>query len=149
MQRNGHSFSQNDLFQPYDLDKFKFKKDAGTAREMRKRYKCSSNKFLVAQIFWSFIKLVMEDLVRGGTTFHLPSKNISMFTWKRIEGEEFVKSYRSGKFKNVDFLSTNFTLYVPIFKYFYGGKFKERDIVISPSLREERDEKINNGFKYC
>lgn len=149
MQRASHSFSQGDLFSSYDLKNFKFKEQAGTAREMRTKYKCASNNYLVAQIFWVFIKLVLSDLVKKGTTFHLPNKSIAMFTWKRVEGEEFVKSYRSGKFNNIDFLSSNFTLYIPIFKYFYKGKFKEKTIVVDNSLKEIINEKTNNGFKYC
>lgn len=149
MQRALHAFSQGDLFNSYDSSKLKFKDKVGTSREMRAKYKCGSNKLLIAQIFWVFIKLVVADLIRKGTTFHFPNKSIAMFTWKRIEGEEFVKSYRSGKFDNIDFLSSNFTLYVPIFKYFYRGKFKEKNIIVNDILKKERDDKVNNGFKYC
>jgi hypothetical protein len=149
MQRKGHTFSQGDLFHSYDLEKFEFKDGAGSARDMKKIYKYGEKRVLVAKIFWTFIKLVMRDMVMKGVTFHLNTKNLAMFTWKSVTGPEFVKAYQSGKFDDVDFLSANFTLYIPIFKYFYRGKFKERDLIMDSSLRAERVDKINKGFKYC
>lgn len=137
------------MFHSYDLTNFKFKEGVGSARDMKKIYKYQNKNTLVAKIFWTFIKLVMRDLVSKGTTFHLNTKNIAMFTWKSIRGPEFVRAYQSRKFDDIDFLSSNFTLYIPIFKYFYRGKFKERDLVLDNTLKAERNSKVNNGFKYC
>lgn len=149
MQRATHAFSQGDLFHNFNLEKFKFKEGAGTAREMKKIYKYETKIVLVAKIFWAFMKLVLTDMAKNGTTFHLPTKTIAMFTWKSLKGEEFTKAYQSGKFDKIDFLSSNFTLYLPIFKYFYRGKFKERSIVLDHNLREIRNDKVNKGYKYC
>jgi len=149
MHRRGHTFSQNDIFQSYDLNNFKFKEDVGTARKMKKIYKYRSKTALVAKIFWTFMKLVIRDLVKDGITFHLNTKTIAMFTWKSLTGSNFVKAYQSGKFDDIDFLSTNFTIYMPIFKYFYKDKFKECSMIMDKSLRKERNNKINKGFKYC
>lgn len=149
MQRKSHTFSQGDLFQSYDLKQFEFKDGTGSARTMKKIYKYKDKRTLVAKVFWTFFKLIVRDLIRKGTTFHLPTKGIAIFTWKSLVGPEFVKAYQSGKFDDVDFLSSNFTLYIPIFKYFYRGKFKERDLITDNTLKAERIIKINEGFKYC
>ena len=76
MQRGSHAFSQGDLFHNYDMSNFKFKDGTGTARVTRKKYKYSTKRVLVAKIFFAFFKLVIKDLIRKGTTFHLPITNI-------------------------------------------------------------------------
>lgn len=149
MFRDTHTFSQGDLFYNFDLNKIKFKEGCGTAREMKKKYKYESKPVFVAKIFWTFIKLVFKDMAENGITFHLPTKNIAIFSWKSIKGDDFTKAYQSGKFDDIDFLSSNFALYLPIFKYFYRGKFKERNIIFSADLRSIINEKVNKGFKYC
>lgn len=149
MRRTVHAFSQGDLFHDYDESNFKFKKDAGTARETKKKYKYHTKLGLIAKIFWSFIKLVIRDLVEKGITFHFPTKDISMFTWKKLEGEEFVKAYQTGKFGNTDFLITNFSLSLPIFKYFYCGQFKEKSVFFGSRDKQKMTDLLNEGFRYC
>lgn len=149
MHRITHTFSQSDIFQSYDLETFKFKQDVGTAKELKKKYKCGTKQILVARVFWSFIKLVIRDLIEKGITFHFPTKDISILTWQKLEGEEFVKAYQSGKFDDTDFLITNFSLFLPIFKYFYCGQFKTKSVRFGKADKKKLIDKINLGFRYC
>lgn len=148
MYRSEHAFSQTDLFHGFDSKKLEFKDGAGTAREMKKKYKYNCKLAIIPKIFMAFMKLVFKDIAHG-TTFHLPTKSIAMFTWCSLTGEKFVKAYQSGKFDKIDFLSSNFTLYLPIFKYFYRGKFRESRIVLDKEYHDVVSEKVNNGYKYC
>jgi hypothetical protein len=149
MLRTTHAFSQGDLFHNFDLKQFQFKEGAGTFDEMRKKYKHESKEVLIAKIFWAFMKLIFKDMVNNGITFHLPTQNIAMFTWVGLSGDVFTKAYQSGKFDEIDFLSTNFTLYLPIFKYFYRGKFKERSFILDKNFQRVIIDKVNKGYKYC
>jgi len=149
MHRQTHAFSQGDLFHNFDLKQFEFKEGAGTNAVLKKKYKHETKVVLVAKIFWAFMKLVFQDMVDNGTTFHFPTKNIAMFTWTRLEGEKFVRAYQSGKFDAIDFLSSNFMLYLPIFKYFYRGNFKEKTLILDKKRQQVMNEKINKGYKYC
>lgn len=149
MHRNTHAFSQGDLFHNFGMKKFEYKDGVGTSREILKKYKVQSKNVLVSKIFWAFLKLVFKDMIYNGTTFHLNTKNIAMFTWECLKGDVFTKVYQSGKYDNVDFLSTNFMLYSPIFKYFYRGKFKRKLMIFDTTLRTILCDKMNQGFKYC
>jgi len=149
MHRTTHAFSQGDLFHNFDSKKFEFKEGAGTFAEMKKKYKHETKEVLIAKIFWAFMKLVFKDMVVDGVTFHFPTKNIVMLTWSEVSGEKFTKAYQSGKFDEIDFLSTNFRLYLPIFKYFYKGNFRERPLILDKNFQKVIIEKVNKGYKYC
>ena len=149
MLRTTHTFTQGDLFYAYDLKKLKFKTESGNKREMKSIYKYGDKNELVAKIFLTLMKLITEDMMVNGSTFHLPTKTIAMFTWKKLQGERFIKAYQSGKFTDFDYLLTDFTIYVPIFKYYFRERFREKIFVINEDMRKIVSDRANSGYKYC
>jgi len=149
MYRQAHAFSQLDLFHTYDVNNLKFKENCGTHREIKAIYKYESKSNLVAKIFLALIKLIIKDMVKGGHTFHLPTKTIAMFTWKKMQDDRFKRAYTGGNFPNLDFIQANFTIFTPIMKFYYRKQFVEKDMIPSSDLKGEIIEKTNNGFKYC
>lgn len=149
MNRAAHCYFQGDLFHTYSDKNLRFKENVGNQRQMKKIYKYDRKKALIAKIFFSFMKMVIKDMIENGTTFHLPNKNLAMFTWDKLQGEKFKKSINSGKIDNLDYIMSNFTLYFMIFKYFYAGKFSTKNIVVNNTLKDKITEKANQGFSYC
>lgn len=149
MIRGTHSFTQGDLFHVYDLKKFKFKEGSGDKKKMKALYKYGCKNDLIAKIFLTLMKMITEDMVENGSTFHLPTKTIAMFTWEKLQGDKFSKAYQSGKFNQVDFIQTGFTIYLPVFKYFFRERFREKDIILNDEMKKMTTKLSNEGFKYC
>ena len=149
MFRGAHTFSPINLFQGYDPEKVVFKKTDVTHRQLKALGKYKSKTALAAKIFFSLIRLIINDMVKTGSSFELPVKSISTLTWKSLQGDVFKRAYVTGKYKELDFLEANFTIFQLIIKYYYRGRFREKDIIPSEDLKAEIINKTNNGFKYC
>lgn len=140
--RAAHTVSTVDLFNNFNVDKLK------GIGNIKKKYKSGCKKFLAAKIFLRFIEMMLEDFVEGDI-FYLPTSNLATFSFKPIKNKDFTRAYKSGKFGELDFLISNFTIYVPIFRYFYRKSFHTRNIVLSKQYKERMLEKTNTGYKYC
>jgi len=149
MHRNAHAFSNSDLFQSFDVSKIKFKESDITHKKLQVAYKYSSKLALVCKIFYALIELIIKDMVKTGSSFSLPVKAFSMFTWRKLQGDKFKKAYVSGKFEGLDFLESNFTIFQPVMKFEYRNKHYERQIIPGKGLKDEIIQKTNDGFKYC
>lgn len=140
--RKSHTISALNLYNNYDVKKLTGKGN------IRVTYKAATKKVLCAKIFLEFIELMLNDYVEGDT-FHLPTNNISIFTYETLKGEAFKSAYRSGKFDDIDYLMSNFTIYMTIFRYFYRGNLKSVRVILSERYRNRIIEKTSNGFKYA
>lgn len=149
MHRNSHTYSQGDVFKTFDLKKFKFKENSGGGRKTKTIYKYGDKKELIAKIFLSLVKMIVDDMVEDGTTFHLPTRSIAMFTWDKLQDGNFEKAYQTGKFTDLDFIQTNFTIYTPIFRYYHRKYFKEKLFIVNDPRKKRIMEIENAGFKYC
>jgi hypothetical protein len=139
--RAAHTISAVDLFNNYKVEKLK------GIGNIKRTYKSGCKKFLATKVFMYFLRLVLDDYVEGNM-FHLPTKNIAYFGFKKINGPKFKSAYVSGKFPDLDYLMSDFSLYLPIFNYFYKGKNRLKNIVICDKHKKRMIEKTNEGFKY-
>ena len=139
--RASHTISAVDLFNNYKIEKLK------GIGNIKKIYKSGCKKLLTAKIFMRFIALMLDDYMNGDM-IHLPTKNVAYFGFKKETGSIFTKSYNSGKFEGLDYLMSNFSLYLPIFRYFYKGKIRSKTIKVCDKHKKQMIDRTNQGFKY-
>ena len=92
-----------------------------------------------------------QDIIDNNTQFKLPpvGNGSSYIQMKRFEGDEFKRLFKAGKWRDVDFLTSNFTGYQLAF-YMNNKKRTDREkpIYISTKYRDQITEKTNQGFTY-
>lgn len=142
----GCAYNANELFQNLDLSKLQMtKKQANEANGMQGR-----RKYCVS-IFLRGLKLIMDDLIDNNNTFLMPTQpRKSNIHIRRYYDDEFKKLRREGKWKDVDFLESNFTAYQPILEWTTKSNYQYHvPIYLAGDLKDKLDENTNNGKQYC
>ena len=138
----GHALSCRDLFVNFKSNKVDLKDK--TCYDWH-------TKRAAANIFSKCFEIVIQDIIDNNVQFKLPpyGNGSSYIQMKQYRGSEFKRLFKAGKWRDVDFLATNFTGYQLAF-YIKNQKRmdKEKPIHISPKMREQITEKINQGFTY-
>ena len=67
---------------------------------------------------------------------------------KKYEEEQFIKGRRNGKWKDVDFLASNFSGYQMVMRFMSQGIVREKPIYLDPAHRDLITEYTNNGKQY-
>ncbi len=111
MDRNfamGHTFSTKDLFHNFPIKKLKM-----SYENVKKIYSDGDKRSLAASIFNKGMQLIIEDIIENNIYFLLPSlgSNESYLYMDKTTGADFKKAVRYGKWRDIDFLSSNFTGY--------------------------------------
>ncbi len=128
---------------------FPMKKLSVTCEECKNIIKDPHRNILIKRIFRECLKLVINDIIDNNITFWLPTKarkcNIHM---KRVDGQTFKNLRKSGKWKDVDLLSSSFTGYELGF-YMYGVRDPRiKNIYVNKSLKDRITQNTNNGMQY-
>ena len=58
---------------------------------------------------------------------------------RKISGDTFMKLRKAGKWKNIDFLKSNFTGYMLCLYMFRNGLRKRKNIYVNKELRDKID----------
>lgn len=104
----GHTFSAQEIFHNFPIGKLKM--DYNKVKEI---YTDGDKRSLSASIFTRGLQLIIEDIIENNVCFLLPNLGVKeMFLYMdKKQGEEFKQAVRRGKWKDVDFLTSNFTGY--------------------------------------
>lgn len=136
----GCAFNMKELFLNY---KRKFK--------VPKRFK-GDKKGAIIKVFTEHVKDVIDDIIDNNTEFILPTgKNrLTVMKMRRVDGESFKRLRKAGKFRDIDFLTTNFAGYEIVFEMFYAdGRPRRRRTVYVDGKRKKRiTDNANNGKQY-
>ena len=141
----GHSFNLEDLFYNFPLKKLKL-----TCAECYELIGELHRNKLAKRIFRECFKLVIQDVIERNVTFWLPLTgnikcNIHM---KRVTGKEFQQLRRGGKWRNVDFIASNFAGY-EIGLFMFGNRTpRVKTIFVSKELRDLIAKYTNDGKQY-
>lgn len=143
--KTDHTYTTVDIFRNFNSDNVKGKGKGKISR----MYKCRDNKALAQKVFLKFLYLVLTDLTVNGNMFRFPAKQDAFMRMVKIKDEEFKKYRRMGVFRDVDFLKSNFTGYIPAVDYTYTNGRRRLDyLVLSHNFRKIITDKTNEGFKY-
>lgn len=104
----GHSFTCHDIFMNFPVRKLKM-----TPEQCKEVYSDGSKRDLAASIWMSSVRLIIDDIIENNTQFKLPGmgRTQSYIQMKRTEGDDFKKAFRRGKWRDVDFIASNFCGY--------------------------------------
>lgn len=108
---------------------------------------------LIKKVFITGLKVILDDIINNGTTFKLP-QNQGLIHFELIDGEQFMRQKRNGKWYGLDFLKTNFSAY-QLFLYLKTSKdsslltaTKKYPVYVTSELRDKIIENVNNGQRY-
>lgn len=112
--------------------------------------KVGARDLLCAKVFAECFYMILEDMLENNITFTLPlGKKHAEIHMKRISGKQFQCGMKGRKFKDIDFLKTQFVAYRPYFFMHTNNRDREKQIYTTIDYRKRLDEKVNNGKKYC
>lgn len=141
----GAAFNLDELFNNLDMSKLKLncndsKKITGDAHRLP----------LVKKIFREGLKQILNDVINNNATFYLPTggREASIHI-KSYFGEDFAKGRRNGKWKDVDFLESNFTGNQMVLTVNNGKYDKDKPIYLNKELKNKITENTNKGMQYC
>lgn len=128
----GHTFSAKDLFYNFPIDKLKM--DYNTVRSI---YSDGDKRSLSASIFAKGMQLIIEDIIENNVHFLLPTlgSTESYLYMKKTSGSDFKKAVRNGKWRDIDFLTSNFTGY-------------QLAMSVKSPKRPEKEKSIHLGYKH-
>ena len=107
---------------------------------------------LVKRVFKDALKLILKDIIENNVTFELPtgSRRAEIHV-NNTSGENFKKARKNGKWKEIDFLASNFTGNQLVLEI-YGKKdsiSRRKPIYVDKNLRDRLTQLTNEGKKYC
>lgn len=142
----GHSFTCHDIFMNLKVNKLKM-----TPQQCKEIYSDGSKRDLAASIFLYSVRLVMQDIIDNGTQFKLPSmgRTQSYIEMQRTTGEDFKKAFKRGKWRDVDFITSNFSGYQLSFRMESKKRTQRiKPIYISSKFKDQITEYTNQGKQY-
>lgn len=140
----GYAMNIHELF--YSFPTKKMKMSAKACEELiGNRHK----EEIAKKIFKSAINMVLEDIIENSVAFELPTGvRKAQLRMKRFGREEFSKARRYGKWRDVDFLISNFSAYQIIFRFQSKGVMRDKLIYLDPEHRDRIVTHTNNGKQY-
>lgn len=144
MYATGYAFNTKELFLNFPTDKLKI-----TSEECSKINGDKHKKTLSEQIFLASAAMIIDDIIDNNATFRLPTRSkkaeLGIKTFNR---EEFTKCRQNGKFKEVNFLNSNFCGYQMNFKFQSAGVMREKLVYLDPAHKNRLTDNVNKGKSY-
>lgn len=142
----GHSFNSHDIFMNLKVNKLKMSPEL-----CKKYYSDGSKRDFAASIFMYSVRLVMQDIIDNGTQFKLPGmgRTQSYIEMQRTQGEDFKRAFKRGKWRDVDFITSNFSGYQLSFRMESKKRIQRvKPIYISSKFKDQITEYTNQGKQY-
>mgnify|MGYP003210420435 CR=1 FL=1 len=90
------------------------------------------------------------DIVDNNVTFILPTHGrFAEMHVKRTYGEDFKRARRSGKWRDVDFLSSGFSGNEIVLNIKSGNFIKSKTVYVDKNIKNKITENTNKGKQYC
>lgn len=146
MYGHGVAISFHDLFKRASGEKIQY---ADCMKQLGYFYS-GAKSYLCSRIFAECFYMILEDMLENNITFTLPlGKMHAEIHMKKIDGERLSHWKKSGGFKKLDFLKSQFVAYRPFFFMHTNNRTREIPIYTTVDYANRLDEKVNNGGKYC
>ena len=128
----GHTFSAQELFYNFPIKNLLIDYDT-----VKKIYSDGDKRSLSASIFTKGMQLIIEDIIENNTHFLLPTLGTSeaYLYMKKTSGADFKNAVTRGKWRDVDFLTSNFTGY-------------QLALSVKSKKRPEKEKLIYLGYKH-
>ena len=142
----GHTFSTKELFHNFPIEKLKM--DYDTVKEV---YSDGDKRSLSASIFAKGMQLIIEDIIENNVYFLLPTlgSSESYLYMKKISGNSFKNAFKRGKWRDIDFITSNFTGYQLAMNVKSNKRpEKEKPIYLGYKHKDRITELTNEGKRY-
>lgn len=142
----GHTFSTRELFHNFPINKLKMDYDV-----VKKIYSDGDKRALSASIFTKGMQMIVEDIIENNVHFLLPTAggNESYLYMKKTSGNDFKNAVKKGKWRDVDFLTSNFTGYqLALSVKSHKRPEKEKLIYLGYKHKDRITELTNEGKRY-
>ena len=142
----GHCVDSRDLFLNFPVEKLKI-----TKKECIDIFPDGNKRDLAASIFITSFQMVINDIIDNNTHFKLPTlgRTQSYIYMKRTSGDKFKKAFKKGKWRDIDFLETNFSGYQLVFEIQSQKRLpREKPIYLAPQDKQKITDNANSGKQY-
>ena len=142
----GHAFNSQDLFYNFPIKNLEMTYD-----QVKKIYSDGDKRSLSASIFTKGMQLIIEDIIENNIYFLLPNlgRNEAYLYMKKTSGKDFKNAFKNGKWKDIDFLSSNFTGYqLALSVKNINRPEKEKPIYLGYKHKDRITELTNDGKRY-
>lgn len=142
----GHAFSSHDLFINFPVNKLNM-----TTQQCKETYSDGNKRDLASQIFTRSVQLVIEDIIDNNIHFKFPGigKTQAYMYMKRTFGDKFKKAFKNGKWRDVDFIQSNFSGYQIILEMLNENKLpRQKSIYLSSKDKQKITNNTNMGKQY-
>ena len=142
----GHAFRAKELFQNFPLGKMKLSKE-----DCIKQYSDGNKRDLAASIFVRAMEIIVDDIIENNIQFKFPGLGTTQayLQMKRTEGSDFKDAFRRGKWRDIDFIKSNFCGYqLCLIMESLKRPMREKLIYLSKNKREKITEYVNKGKQY-
>lgn len=142
----GHTFSAQDIFHNFPIKKLKMNYD-----DVKEIYSDGDKRSLSASIFTKGMQLIIEDIIENNVHFLLPTagSNEAYLYMKKTSGNDFRKAFKNGKWRDIDFLTSNFTGYqLALTTKSKKRPEKEKSIYLGYKHKDRISELTNQGKRY-
>lgn len=142
----GHTFSAQEIFHNFPIKNLQIDYDS-----VRKIYSDGDKRSLSASIFMKGMQLIIEDIIENNTHFLLPNlgTNEAYLYMNKVSGNNFRKAFKNGKWRDVDFLTSNFTGYQLALKVKSPRRpEKIKSIYLGYKHKDRITELTNDGKRY-
>lgn len=142
----GHAFRLHDIFMNFPVRKLKM-----TPQQCKEVYSDGNKRDLAASIFAKCLELVVDDIIENNTHFKFPTmgKKSAYLYMKRTHGDKFKKAFKNGKWRDIDFIMSDFSGYQIHLKIEDSRKLsKEKPVYICGEYKQKLTDNINKGMQY-
>ena len=142
----GHTFSAQEIFHNFPIKNLQIDYDS-----VKKIYSDGDKRSLSSSIFTKGMQLIIEDIIENNVHFLLPNlgTNEAYLYMNKVSGNNFRKAFKNGKWRDVDFLTSNFTGYQLALKVKSPRRpEKIKSIYLGYKHKDRITELTNDGKRY-
>lgn len=140
----GYALTAKDLFKSFDTSRLKL-----TAKQCEELIGNRHKERIVHDVFKYAVKLVIDDIIHNNATFNLPTgAKTCTLSMRRFKGSEFQQARRAGKWKDIDFLASNFTAYQMNLSLMSGGIIRDKLVYLDNQNKDLITGYTNEGRQY-
>lgn len=142
----GHAVKSKEIFYNFPVKKMKM-----TKGECVRQYPDGNKRDYAASIFARFMEIVVDDIIDNNTHFKFPGlgRTQAYMYMKRTEGDKFKRAFKRGKWRDVDFITSNFCGYQLTFEMQSEKRLPRNKPIYLASVDKDRiTEHTNNGKTY-
>ena len=122
-----------------------------TKEDCLKEYSDGNKRDLAASIFVRSVEIVTDDIIENNVQFKFPGLGTTQayLQMKRTEGSDFKDAFKRGKWRDIDFIKSNFCGYqLSLIMESLKRPIREKLIYLSKNKKEKITEYVNKGKQY-